>query len=581
MRNEALSVLYMYAASLAGHPGALMAMGYRHSQGYSVPQSCATASLNYIEVAKRVSEIYSAGMPQAVELVRLGVDGRDRKGITASEVGLFVEIAASGDPNIAAAVGKRYLLGIDGFRQSYLRAAHYLKIAADKQHAAALGLMGYMHCLGLGVPKAMDLAFSYFQAAAEKGDALGHNGLGYIYFLGTEAVTKDEQKAFEHFNASAHGGSADGMFNLASVYLTGTGTTKSLQHAQVWYTQALDRGHTPAAYTLAVMYLNGVGAARNCNIAVDLLKRVCERGSWVAHKLQEAYELQGKGRHEAAAWIFLKLAEAGHEVAQVNLAHMLDLGTATLLLPSSDATEEARGLGRSYAQRHYEMSAEQGNALSELRLGDYAYYGWGLTVDDEEVSKNVAESEDILTSSGDLELVRQKADVELSLARYKRTAGMRVTGEWMQPFVARASFNLGWMHQFGIGVELDAPLARRYYGRCREVDPSGVEAPVNMMLVLLSVQTALARLPDFKATVSALFLDIRTHILTVHLLGLGALALLWHRMRQPRPPAARPEPAGPTTAGQPSSSANDRPGDTTEPAGLRHRGAIREGDVGE
>jgi hypothetical protein len=37
-------------------------------------------------------------------------------------------------------------------------------------------------------------------------------------------------------------------------------------------------------------------------------------------------------------------------------------------------------------------------------------------------------------------------------ARYRKTADMTVTGEWMQSFVARASFNLGFMHQFGIGI---------------------------------------------------------------------------------------------------------------------------------
>ncbi len=35
---KALAVLYLYAASTAGHPGALMAMGYRHLHGYGVPQ---------------------------------------------------------------------------------------------------------------------------------------------------------------------------------------------------------------------------------------------------------------------------------------------------------------------------------------------------------------------------------------------------------------------------------------------------------------------------------------------------------------------------------------------------------------
>ena len=42
-----------------------------------------------------------------------------------------------------------------------------------------------------------------------------------------------------------------------------------------------------------------------------------------------------------------------------------------------------------------------------------------------------------------------------SKARYRKTADMTVTGEWMQSFVARASFNLGFMHQFGIGIAQD------------------------------------------------------------------------------------------------------------------------------
>merc|ERR1711957_615029 len=153
-----------------------------------------------------------------------------------------------------------------------------------------MGLLGYMYCLGLGVAKSLDIAYSYFVASSLQEDALGHNGLGYIYFTGTTVQELDLKLAFKHFNASAYGGSADGMFNLASLYLTGTGVEQSFQRAALWYTEALDRGHTPAAYTLAVMHLNGVGTVRNCKIAVDLLKRVCERGSWVSRKLQEAYD---------------------------------------------------------------------------------------------------------------------------------------------------------------------------------------------------------------------------------------------------------------------------------------------------
>lgn len=568
-RSEAMGVLYFYAASVGGHPGALMAMGYRHLQGYGVPKACNTAALNYIEVARRVAEVYSAGMPQAVELVRLGVDGKDRKVMSASEVNLFIEIASSGDANVAAAVGKRHLLGIDGFRQDYNRAADHLQIAADRNHGGAMALLGYMYCLGLGVARSLDVAYSYFVSAAAQNDALGHNGLGYIHFHGTSVQGQDVKLAFRHFNESAYGGSADGMFNLASLYLTGTGTEQSFQKAALWYTQALDRGHTPAAYTLAVMHLNGVGTMRNCKIAVDLLKRVCERGAWVSQKLQDAYEQQD-ANPDAASWLFLRLAEAGHEVAQMNVAHLLDGGTSKLLFVKPDqeevaANEEARALGKIHAQRHYETSAEQGNALSELRLGDYAYYGWGLRADEgPEEDFSSADADELNLAEAELRFVRQEVDPDLSLAHYKRTASMRITGEWMQPFVARASFNLGYMYQFGVGVPRDAPLARRYYKRCFEVDPSGIQAPVSMMLGLLAWQVFLVDMPPAQDIVELLLGDLRTHVLAIHLVVLGILLHARSSLIRNRPiRTVRPE--GSTDASN-AATAGDSAGEGGGPA---------------
>merc|ERR1719507_806254 len=155
-RREALAVLHLYAASTAGHPGALMAMGYRHMHGYGVPQACTAAALNYIDVAKQIASVYSEGMPQAVELIRLNLHQKDRKVISSSEMNLFVQIATNGDITVAAAIGKRYLLGIEGFRQDYHKAKHYLRLAASKKHPAALALLGYMYCLGLGSTQNLD-----------------------------------------------------------------------------------------------------------------------------------------------------------------------------------------------------------------------------------------------------------------------------------------------------------------------------------------------------------------------------------------------------------------------------------------
>mmetsp|Transcript_96161 Transcript_96161/g.276251 ORF Transcript_96161/g.276251 Transcript_96161/m.276251 type:complete len:717 (-) Transcript_96161:43-2193(-) len=555
--REALAVLHLYAASTAGHPGALMAMGYRHLHGYGVPQACATAALNYIDVAKRIASVYSEGMPQAVELIRLNLNQKDRKTISSSEMNLFVQIATSGDTTVAAAIGKRYLLGIEGFKQDYGKAKHYLRLAASRNHAGALALLGYMHCLGLGMAQNLDTAYSYFVSAATQNDPLGHNGLGFIYFTGTSAQARNLRLAFRHFNESAFGGSSDGMFNLASMYLTGTGIEQSFNKAVLFYTQALDRGHTPAAYSLAVMHLNGIGTIRDCDIAVNLLKKVCERGEWVSSKLVDAYDY-GERQPDKAALLFLKLAEAGHEVAQMNAAHIFDAGQSSLLFPGGGESaldqapsDDVRHHSRTLAQRYYELSAEQGSASSELRLGDYAYNGWGVSAafkDDGTVSEAVLDelttTEDGLTlptlyTSSEVELNAQPVDYEAAIARYRKTADMTVTGEWMQGFVARGSFNLGFMYQFGLGVAQDLQTAKQHYQRCREVDPSGLQVPVTLVLLALGAHMTFLRLPPWPVLLERIFSDVRAHMLVLHLAAIAALLVLGRRFVRERTSRAR------------------------------------------
>jgi len=165
-----------------------------------------------------------------------------------------------------------------------------------------------------------------------------------------------------------------------------------------------------------------------------------------------------------------------------------------------------------------------------------------------------------LAKAEELHYVRQEADVTLSFAHYKRGAEMRITSEWMQPFVARASFNLGMMHQFGIGVDASAPLARRYYNRCLEADPTGVQAPVTLMLAVLAAQALMSRMPATQVIVDSLLNDLRTHMVAVNLVALGVF--LGIRAYFARTPAA----AGPVAAetGEPSSSQAEA-GDTTIP----------------
>ncbi|KAF4672641.1 Sel-1 suppressor of lin-12-like [Perkinsus chesapeaki] len=506
-------ILYLYASSTGGDTGALMTMGYRHYYGYGVPRNCETAAMNYIEIAQRIAHIYSTGLPQAVELVRLNLQGvlagetGNKKGLSPNEISLFKQLAYGGDVNIASAVGKRFLLGVEGFQQSYSEARKFLQIGAAQSHPQSEALLGYMYCLGLGMDVDMVKARQFFSAAADKGDSLGLNGLGYLDF-----EARDFDEAFLNFNNSALKGSADGMFNLASLYLTGTGTVQSFPTAFMWYAQALERGHTPAAYALAIMHLNGVGTVRDCRMAVKLLKEVAERGDWVTNILDAAYA-QKTVDPRASALSFLQLAEAGNEVSQSNLAHLLDRdhvklfsneaaerydiedeanrGGGGVLSPKTDSMSLVRLLsplevpnasGRVLAQRFYEMSADQGSPSSELRLGDFAYYGWGIGVElaDTFNDSNILKDYDD-NNNDEIEVTRKLQtaeiryyrqdipDYENALSHYRRTADTHVISEWMQPFIGQARFDVGFMYQWGLGgVPMDLSLAAKHYEKCIE-----------------------------------------------------------------------------------------------------------------
>jgi TPR repeat protein len=445
------SVLHLYAASTASHHGALMAMGYRHLKGYGVPKRCETAALNYLEVAKPVANIYATSVPRAVELVRLGVE-KDKKILSISEISLFTEVA-SVNPEIALAVGKRFLLGTDGFPQDFISAKNFLEIAAagqdTKSMAAAQALIGYLHALGLGVPQDMQKAEKFFEISQE--DGMGLNGLGFVRF-------KQERfaEAFSLFNQSAAANSPDGMFNLASFFLTGTGTNQNFQKAFMFYTEALKRGHTPAGYALAVMHLNGIGTVRDCTVAVSLLKEVAERSEYVSSLLRSAYALLDKGEPERAALQFLKLAEAGHQVSQENLAHLIDSGRTTKLL----AIEGDRA--KIFSQRFFEMAVDQGSIKSALKLGDLAFYGGGIKAD-------LVEQPD-----GDVAILHSQQtepDFESAVRWYSkaRDQGNKISAlvgvTWIEQLLATAEFNLGYMHQFGLGVRKNLYDAAKHYKR--------------------------------------------------------------------------------------------------------------------
>ena len=92
--------------------------------------------------------------------------------------------------------------------------------AARGGDAYALFSIGYMYLRGVHVEQDLDIARHYFNKAADKGLAEGHNGLGVLYFNG-QGVPQNITIAMSHFQAAAKLQNADSMYNLGTIYLEG------------------------------------------------------------------------------------------------------------------------------------------------------------------------------------------------------------------------------------------------------------------------------------------------------------------------------------------------------------------------
>jgi len=226
--------------------------------------------------------------------------------------------------------------------------------------------------------------------------------------------------AVTFFTKAAEHGNPEGQFNLGAMHIAGLGMPRDHSKAVHFFTLAAQQGHIIALYNLGLMHLNGMGTPRSCQVAVQLLKNVAERGPWVSI-LTNATNVLSKGKTVHALAQFELAGEIGIEIAQSNAAWLLDQHQG---LPGSEHEHHARAL------RWYRRSAQQANVPSELRLGDYYYYGLGSPV-----------------------------DYKKAAAHYRTAAELKNT---------QAMFNMGFMYQLGLGVPQDFHLAKRYYDMAAE-----------------------------------------------------------------------------------------------------------------
>lgn len=508
--SQAKALVYYTFGALGGNMIAHMILGYRYLGGVGVPQSCESALTHYRLVANQVASDVSLTGGSAVQKIRL-LDEVENPGSTSGMleedlIQYYQFLAEKGDVQAQVGLGQLHLHGGRGVEQNHQRAYDYFNQAANAGNTHAMAFLGKMYSEGSEfLPQNNETALQYFKKASDLGNPVGQSGLGMAYLYG-RGVQVNYELALKYFQKAAEQGWVDGQLQLGTMYYNGIGVKRDYKQALKFFNLASQAGHILAFYNLAQMHATGTGVMRSCHTAVELFKNVCERGRW-SERLMTAYGSFKEGETDAALVQYLLLAEQGYEVAQSNVAFILDQKGAQIF---SENETYPRAL------LHWTRAAAQGYTVARIKLGDYHFYGYGTDV-----------------------------DYETAVIHY------RLASE--QQHSAQALFNLGYMHEKGLGIKQDIHLAKRFYDMAAENSPDA-QVPVFLALCKLGLIYTLQYLHDLnlKELISQVDLDQLLgpewdlYLMTVIALLLGTVIAYRQRQHQiivpPRPPAPAPTP---------------------------------------
>ncbi|XP_036397986.1 protein sel-1 homolog 1-like [Megalops cyprinoides] len=509
--SQAKALVYYTFGALGGNLVAHMILGYRYWGGIGVSQSCESALTHYRLVANHVASDISLTGGSVVQRVRL-LDEVENPGTSSGMleedlIQYYQFLAEKGDVQAQVGLGQLHLHGGRGVEQNHQRAFEYFNQAANAGNTHAMAFLGKMYSEGSeAVPQNNETALQYFKKAAELGNPVGQSGLGMAYLYG-RGVPVNYDLALKYFQKAAEQGWVDGQLQLGTMYYSGIGVKRDYKQALKYFNLASQAGHILAFYNLAQMHATGTGVMRSCHTAVELFKNVCERGRW-SERLMTAYTSFKEGESDSAVVQYLMLAEQGYEVAQSNVAFILDQKDAKLF--SKNETYPR-------ALLHWNRAAAQGYTVARIKLGDYHFYGHGTDV-----------------------------DYETAVIHY------RLASE--QQHSAQAMFNLGYMHEKGLGIKQDIHLAKRFYDMAAEASPDA-QVPVFLALCKLGIIYAVQYLQELnvKELLSQVDLDQLLgpewdlYLMTIIALLLGTVIAYRQRQHQaiPRPLAPQGPPAQP------------------------------------
>lgn len=312
-----------------------------------------------------------------------------------------------------------------------------------------------------------------------------------------------------------------------------------VQNALKMLAVAAKLGHLQAKHRLGMIYAQGLDHTTSV-IRFNFVKKDCKKAKeyfqWIINnasptrsdRLRRAYKEYVAGNLEVSVRNYLAAAEIGSIVGQVNAAFLMERGVC-LGLNSTDCAKAS--------VRLWKVAAARGNAEACLRVGDFYYYGrlhgdklhtgpfgwiqyillpekylptllkeWGTkwlevaqdflggdnnrrltkmspapTCQADEGTCGIDNEDDVETTTRKHNILHDDMEEDLHTAAHY----YQIAGEKHQS--ARANFNLGFMHQWGLGLKQDFPMAKRHYDLA--LSRNSREAEIAVQIALIAMNT--------------------------------------------------------------------------------------------
>lgn len=305
---------------------------------------------------------------------------------------LLKKLADHGDDGSQVEVSNAYLRG-DVVPKNIDEGVHQLKLAVEKENAAAYFNMGWLSSQGIGMPKDRQAAFDWYKKASDKKYPYASRRVADFLWVGI-AGKPDQAEAIRYYKLSAENGDdeadyvlaialntandplkdelaasdifcklekADAIYECARMMLDEKTRKNDPDRAVVLLRKASDKGQKDAEAHLGYFYMNGINLVQDFKEGLRLTHLAADQGSLRAFNNLGFFYENGLGVHidkkQAMEW-FKKVADAGNVDGLVSLGY--------LLAQKSSEVYDAVG-----ATQYFKKAADLGNDDAKLQ---YAYY---------------------------------------------------------------------------------------------------------------------------------------------------------------------------------------------------------------